>query len=479
MNKFFNAITTADILTENGMATHSTSGSFVVDFFYRMAASRNGMGLSRSAHQMNVEIVKLFNSAWAEDPLTTLRSLFYLRDVRGGQGERQIFRALFRRLCFCLPEIAIKNIPNIPYFGRWDDLFAGLETPIEKEVMDFLLFSLKSGDKLCAKWMPRENKSLSIIAKMLMKYWGLTPREYRKLLAGNTEVVETLMCNREWEKINYEHVPSRAMYKYRKAFPKRDPERFAAYIEALQKGEKKVNASVLYPHEIVRKFLSGDLEDIEEKLLEEMWKALPDFVGEGSFITVNDVSGSMNGEPMEVSIALGIYLSQKNKSVFKDGFITFSGQPKLQYLKGSLRNKINSLGRAEWGYNTNLAAVFDLILNQAVRAGLVPEDLPSTILIISDMQFDQATGRNFNPTAYEMIEEKYKYLGYKIPRIVFWNVRNSSGIPGKADQKGVALVSGYSPSIMKYLLKGELDKFTPIQIVKDIVESPRYERVVL
>lgn len=494
MNNFFEALTTKDMVTENGMATHSTSGSFCLDLFYRMAATRQGFGWNRNQSEMWRELLRLFNSAWVEDPEVTLKMIFYLRDVRGGQGERLAFRILFRQICLNYPEVAIKNLVNVPFYGRWDDLFCAYETPVQDSAYDLILHGLKSGDKLCAKWMPRENKSFSFLAKSLMKYFELSPRQYRKLLSGNTEVVENLMCKREWEKINYSHVPSNAMLKYRKAFRKRDTERFLAFLESLKKGESKINSKVLYPHEIVKQFWGKQLEKDDEELLQQMWDNLPDFVGDGSFITVNDVSGSMSGDPMLISVSLGIYLSQRNKSVFRDGFITFSGNPKLQYLKGSLRERINQLHRAEWGYNTNLEAVFDLILNKAKESNLKNSDLPKCILIISDMQFDQCVGmssskndrysyysRNsfstFNPTALEMIKDKYNKFGYDIPRVVFWNVRNSQGIPAKKDDFGVALVSGYSPSIMMFLLKGELDKFSPIEIVKDVVYSERYERV--
>jgi hypothetical protein len=243
--------------------------------------------------------------------------------------------------------------------------------------------------------------------------------------------------------------------------------RFAEYLGAVKKGEKKIHAGAIFPSDIVAAYWAGENDDV----LEEQWKALPNYVPEGqSFIPVCDVSGSMNGMPMYVSVALGIYLSERNVGPFKDGFITFSGRPTLQHLHGDLRSRIIQLARADWDMNTNLEAVFKLILDQGKKNGVAEEDMPENILIISDMQFDQCVNRP-SDNAFEMIKRMYNEAGYHLPNVVFWNVRTSSGVPVKIDQSGAALVSGYSPSVMQSVLGGEMN---PINVVMRVLESDRY-----
>jgi hypothetical protein len=455
---FFEALQTNDTFTENLMPTHSTSGSHVVDLFFKMGGWR---GASPD------EIVPILEAAFVESSILTARAMFYNRDVRGGQGERRTFRIMFRHMCVYHPDVARKNIELVPFYGRWDDLLVAIGTTVEDDALDYILFALKDGKGLCAKWMPREGKKYHKVARHLMKRWGLSPRGYRKLLAGNTNVVESLMCAKQWGEINYEHVPSVAMKKYRKAFDRNDAVRFAEYLGAVAKGEKKINAGAIFPSDIVAAYWAGAKDDA----LEVQWKALPNYVPEGqSFIPVCDVSGSMAGMPLYVSIALGIYLSERNVGPFKDGFITFSGRPTLQHLHGDLQSRIFQLARADWDMNTNLEAVFKLILDQGKKNGVAEEDMPENILIISDMQFDQCVNRP-SDNAFEMIKRMYNEAGYQLPNVIFWNVRTSSGVPVKIDQSGAALVSGYSPSVMQSVLGGEMN---PINVVMRVLESDRY-----
>ena len=475
-NSFLNALQTRDARTENDMVTHSTSGSRVLDLFYGMGGSRQ-MG--------ETAIIRLASSAFGEDALLTTKAMFYNRDVRGGQGERRSFRLMFRWLCENYPEIAIKNLTNVPFYGRWDDLFVAVNTPVEVPAIDTIASALKAGDKLCAKWMPREGKGKTSgrykDAMVLRKYLDLTPRSYRKLLAGNTQVIESFMCSGKWESIDYNHVPSVASNKYRHAFGKHDFTRYSAWLESLSKPESgnKIHADAIFPHTIVHGYLSNHYGGIKglDKTLEAQWKALPNYVPDGqSFIPVCDVSGSMNGEPMEVSVSLGVYLSERNKGPFKDAFLTFSGHPKLQVLTGdTLRGKIEQLETSQWDMNTDLEAVFKLILSKATSGSVPAEDMPQTILIISDMQFDQCIEKPSN-TAMDMIRRQYETAGYKIPNVVFWNVRTSQGIPVKLDEQGTAIVSGFSPSIMKNLLSGEM---RPDAVMLRTLLDPRYDRVVI
>jgi len=471
-NSFLNALQTRDALTENDIVTHSISGSRVLDLFY-------GMGGSRQLNE--ARIAGMFSQAFIENRLLATKALFYNRDVRGGQGERRSFRIMFEYLCYDHPEVAIKNIPNVPFYGRWDDLFNALGTPAEKPALDFIATALKAGDKLCAKWMPREGKHNSAWAKILRTHLELTPKQYRKLLAGNTQVIENFMCSGDWGKIDYNHVPSVASNKYRHAFGKHDFERYSGWLESLSKPESgnKIHADAIFPHTIVHGYLSNHYGGIKglDKTLEAQWKALPNYVPDGhSFIPVCDVSGSMNGEPMEVSVSLGVYLSERNKGPFKDAFLTFSGRPQLQILTGNtLRGKIEQLEASHWDMNTDLEAVFKLILSKATSGSVPAEDMPETILIISDMQFDQCIEKPSN-TAMDMIRRQYETAGYKIPNVVFWNVRTSQGIPVKLDEQGTAIVSGFSPSVMKNLLSGEM---RPDAVMLRTLLDPRYERVVI
>lgn len=470
MNEFFNQLLTKDTFTENAMPTHSTSGSALVDMFFRMGGSRN---LSRN------DLAGIFTSAFFEDQLRAVKAIFYNRDIRGGQGERRSFRVFYRFLCENHPEIAIKNISNVPKYGRWDDLLVALYSPVETYVVEYIYGALASGNKLCAKWMPREGKSMDSVAKRLMELWNLSPRNYRKLLSGNTEVVETLMSNREWSQINYSHVPSVAMSKYRTAFYKHDGERFDDYLNAVEKGEEKINASAIFPHDLVAKYLSGYYWSNPpiDKAVELQWQNLPNYMPEGKMILpVCDVSGSMMGLPMEVCVSLGIYLSERNVGPFKDGFITFSNRPKLQLLTGTtLRDKVKQLSTADWAGSTNLEATFKLILDSAKRGNLSPEQLPDTLLILSDMQFNQCVS-NHNDSAMEMIRRMYAEAGYTVPNIVFWNLRTSHGVPVKVNESGVALVSGFSPSIMKNVLSKDLN---PLSVVYQTLDSERYSSVVV
>jgi hypothetical protein len=471
MNSFLNALQTRDTFTENGMVTNSTSGSMVMDMFFGMGGSR----------QMREDaLCNLLSRAYSENALLATKAIFYNRDIRGGQGERRSFRIFYSWLCRHNPDVAIKNLANVAFYGRWDDVFVAIGTPVEKYALDFIAGALKNGDKLCAKWMPREGKSKSAFARLLRDYMELTPKQYRKLLAGNTQVIENFMCQGKWDKIDYNHVPSVASNKYRHAFGKHDFERYSEWLESLSKPDtkNKIHADAIFPHTIVHGYL-GDyyMKKAVDATLEAQWKALPDYVPDGnSFIPVCDVSGSMRGEPMEVCVSLGIYLSERNKGPFKDAFITFSGRPALQVLKGStLREKIGQLETAQWDMNTNLEAVFKLVLSKSVASSVPPEAMPQTILILSDMQFDQCVSHP-SDTAFDMIKGMYAEAGYKIPNVVFWNLRTSSGIPVKLTTQGTALVSGFSPSIMKNLLGGEL---RPDYVMLQTLLDPRYERVVI
>ena len=451
-----NAARQEDVLTANGMVTNSTSLNSCVDMFFLAGASRN-------MPEKDIEI--LFQKAIVENPLVALKLMFWSRDVRGGAGERRFFRICSKFLNKNYLSYLEKNISNVPEYGRWDDIFE-LD---EKLVLPLIKKGLEDKNGLLGKWLPRNH---SEFANKVRKYLGLNPKEYRKLVVGLSNTVEQKMCAKDWDAITYSHVPSVAMNKYRKAFLKNDESRFNEFITLVHEGKEEIKAGVLFPHQLYQAYARCE----NQKAVEAQWMNLIDYMADSNerIIPVCDVSGSMTGLPMDVSVSLGIYTSERNKSIFKDAFITFSGQPKMQYLKGSLYERIRQLQRAEWGMNTNLDAVYTLILNKAVENKISEDEMPTKILIISDMEFDACA----NLTALDMIRKKYENAGYKMPEIIFWNVNGRLGnIPANFKTNGVGLVSGFSPSILKSILAGKID--TPESLMLRTVMSDRYEPITI
>ena len=477
MTSLVNALRTENSVTENGMVTSSSTLSATLDLFFVIGAVRKQVkhieGQSR--------LIGKFEAARNEDALITRKLLFWSRDVRGGAGEREAFRVLLRYTAKNYPQDVIDNIDLISEYGRWDDVFCLFNTQVEANAINLIIDNLKAKNGLLAKWMPRLGGKVpdqkKHIANKVRNAMSLTPKEYRKMLVELTNVVETPMCAREFDKINYEHVPSLAMSRYSKAFQTKDNARFGEYKDALVSGDAKVNASAIYPYDVTKNLIHGDSD-----LAVEQWKALPNFL-EGSnerVLPICDVSGSMdttiggNTTAMEVCISLGLYISERNEGPFKDAFVTFSERPELQYLTGDLKSRYKQLNSAEWGMSTNLEATFDLILNQATKHNVPVEEMPTCILIMSDMEFNQATNRFDN--ALGMIKNKYSESGYTMPKIVFWNlVSRHDNFPVKSDEQGTALVSGFSPSILKTVLTG--NAMDPIQIMLDTLNADRYSNI--
>lgn len=455
-------------LTDNGMITNPTSLNKCVDLFFSIGSMR---GKSKD------KVVNLFNEAYNENPLVASKILFWVRDVRSGAGERQTFRDVISYLTTNSPQTVRKNIGLIPEFGRWDDVLVLLGTELEDDMFSLIKTALSNGDGLCAKWMPRKG----IVANKLRKLFRTTPKQYRKMLVGLTNVVESKMCAKDWEKIDYSKLPSLASSRYQKSFNKNDNERYNDYKKSLQDGTAKVNAGAVYPYDIVKSMSMGGDNIVSEK----QWESLPNWL-EGSverILPVVDVSGSMcvevGGNPnlscMDVAVSLGMYISERNEGSFKDAFITFSNNPQLQYLTGSLSERLRQLRNADWAMSTDLGAVFNLILNQAKMNNVPESNMPTKILILSDMQFNQATRRD-SLGAQSMIESMYEELGYTKPDIIYWNLNAKGGnFPVEFDKNGTALVSGFSPSILKSLLGGK--NMTPESIMMDTVNDDRYSVV--
>ena len=456
-------------LTENGMVTNPTTLNKCVDLFFSIGAMR---GKSKD------KVISLFNEAYNENPLVASKLLFWSRDVRSGAGERQIFRDILTHLTTTSPQTVRKNIGLIPEFGRWDDVLVLVGTELEDDMFILIKDSLTNGDALCAKWMPRKGD----VANRLRKLFRFTPKEYRKMLVNLTNVVESKMCAKDWESIDYSKLPSLASSRYQKSFVKNDSERYDDYKKDLVSGTAKVNAGAVYPYDIIKSISQGGDTVVSEK----QWESLPNWM-EGSnerVLPVVDVSGSMgcpaggndNLTCMDVAISLGMYISERNEGNFKDAFITFSDEPQLQYLTGGLKERLNQLRSADWGYSTDLESVFNLILNQAKIYDIPQDKMPTKIMILSDMQFNQATRSDLG--SQSMIESMYEVAGYKKPDIIYWNL-NASGanFPVEFDKDGTALVSGFSPSILKPLLNGK--NMTPESIMMETVNDERYSLITI
>lgn len=485
--------------TENGAVAYATTKSDLLDFFSQGGAIRNRPASEQQA---------MFARAWNENPELALKAMFYFRDVRGGQGQRGAFRNQLKWLADIDPKVVAKNIKNVPEHGRWDDLYSLEGTPVEADMwklihvqlMDDLVSSAgeDGGVSLLAKWLKSTNASSAEskrLARKTRKSFGWSEKHYRKVVSDlrkHIGIVERQLEARAWDDINYSTVPSQAMLKYRKAFRAHDEARFGQFIEKVNNGEAKINAATLYPHQIVGKLLSY-VDDMRADEADAMWNALPDYIPEGeNSICVVDVSASMNGTPMEVAIALGIYAAEHAKGPYKDHFITFSSKPTLQKVVGSgIKAKVDGVRRAAWQMNTDIEAVFDLILATAVNSNLPQEEMVDKLYIISDMEFDDAThdrysysNRSGGPTSapdktlFDTIRAKYAAAGYVMPNLVFWNVdsRNDQ-FPMSMDDRGFQMVSGFSPSIFEHLVSGEF--ISAYDIMLKVLTSPRYDNVTL
>ena len=473
MTTLFEAVN-ASAVTANGAVTNASSLNKNVDLFFLAGASRGK------------DITPTFVGALVEDSEVALRVLQWARDARGGAGERDTFRKLFAYVLKSEPELASRLLVKVPELGRWDDVFVTFGTSLEREALRMIAFALNEvQDGLCAKWMPRQGAE----ANKIRSYMKLTPKEYRKLIVGLSNTVEQKMCAQDWSGIMYPHVPSVAAGRYQKAFLKHDPAGYAKYKEKLVSGEAKINASVAYPYDVIRSLNNGD-----KAVANAQWKALPNYL-EGSdenILPVVDVSGSMSSvsvsgsvTAMDVSISLGLYTSERMGGVFKDQFVTFSATPALQKVSGTLEQRYAQMARSEWGMNTDIQAVFKLILTAGVKHKVPQSEMPTKLLILSDMEFDQcitagstggryASGGSVSVSAMEMIEKEFVAAGYKVPQIVFWNLNGRAGnSPVTYNTVGAALVSGFSPSIVKSVLGGE--EMTPISIMLKTVMVERYD----
>jgi len=486
MAKLIDAIRTNDSTTENGMVTNSTSLDLCVDLFFTIGAMRG---------QDKQRLINAFTKAYAENPLTATKLLFWARDVRGGAGERQIFRDIITYLADSKSKSVLKkNLALISEYGRWDDLLPLIGTSLEKDVLDLIAKALKEGNQLAAKWMPRptvSSREKKRWASVIRKHMGLDPKAYRKMLVEHTNVVEQLMCSKEFGAIQYGKLPSKAMSDYMKAFGRHDYERFTEYLNAVDKGEEKINTGAVYPYDIIKNMKHGSSNGADTQ-----WNALPNYM-EGSnerIIPLVDVSASMNTPAggnanltcMDVAVSLGLYISERNVGPFEDAFITFHSEPTLEVVKGQLSQRYSQMSNAKWGGSTNLEGAFELMLAKAKSSEVEPNEMPTMMIILSDMEFDSATISGWNgshpewdDTAQSMIEQKYIDAGYVMPKIVFWNLqsRGDNNKPVQFDKNGTCLVSGFSPSLLTSLLGGE--DITPYSMMMKVINSERYSPITI
>lgn len=467
--------------TFNGMPTLSSSGNALCDLFSAIGSSRGK------------DLRPQFNLAYDLDRTKALKILLWARDVRGGSGERQIVRDLLRHLEETHSDDAEMLIPLIPFFGRWDDLLVFHTADMRRNAYTVIAEALNDPATagLCAKWMPRKGK----LALELEDFLGLSPtargfhytddkaypgKAYRQMLAALTNAVEQQMCAKEWDAIVFGHVPSLAAARYQKAFNRRCAERYKEYKAGLVKGTAKINASAVYPYDVIKSIDHGD-----SVVAKAQWEALPDFLGDENMLAMVDVSGSMqakagsgNVSNLQVACSLGLYIADKAKGAFKDCFLTFSGSPKIEVLTGDIVTKYHQMIRSHWTMNTNLMGAFMEILKVAKTHKLDESVMPKILLILSDMEFDACTsGRD--QRAADAVREMYEQAGYQVPKLVFWNLNSRSGnSPVSYREDGTALVSGFSPAIMKSVLKAaeiKADNFTPEAVMELTIANDRYD----
>lgn len=477
-------------LTLNGALTNISTKSTLVDLFGAAGASRR---------MSDEQIINLFEAARVEDEESAIVLMFYFRDIIQGQGERRFFRVLLKHLGETRPTLAYALMAHVPEFGRWDDLYALVDTNVEATMFDFMKAQfdkdrVSETPSLLGKWLkgtrPSSQESKRLMRKTYQAF-KLTPVQYRKAVSGLRKrigIVEAQMCKNQWDKINYSKVPSQAMKQYIRAFGKHDSDRFEEYLEAVNNKvegveQVKINAKTLYPHQIVAPFIvhygTNEVDRLEARALETLWKNLPSYELYDT-LPVIDVSGSMTmgygrtGDfiPMHAAVGLGLYAAEHLKGEFKDSFITFHSDPSFIEFseKETFEDRIRKTLYAPWGGSTDLEKVFRLILKRAIVWSVPQEEMPKRILIISDMEFNQCT--HYGKTIYENAQKLFKQAGYQLPQVIFWNVDSKTEQYPITEKDNALLLSGFSPVILKFLYRGEL--LTPIDLVMEVVNDERY-----
>jgi hypothetical protein len=440
--------------TTNGASAFKSTGSNLVDLFFNIGAARN-----------NPEGIKdTFETALAADTKMAAAILLWSRDVRhGGAGERNVFRTLFPILVKTNVTLAEKVLRQIPACGRFDDLTVAYGTPLESLAVALWVDALKNGNNLAFKWADRSDK-------MLQKALKMNEARLRKFISQGRKdtIVETAMCDGAWDKIAYGKLPSVAGMRYAKAFKKHDESRYTDFIKSK---DTKVNASVAFPHDVYRMYAHGDQKDAASKY----WAALPDLCAEGSILPICDVSGSMccgaSGKVtcMDVSVSLGVYLSQRIKGYFNGKLMTFSNSPTIVSLPKTddIGKLFDFTANMDWGGSTNFEAAFKNLLAEAKKFKVRAEDMPKMLLVLSDMQFNQGV-HNADETLLEAMKREYKASGYEMPKVCYWNLNGAYGnFPTVNSENGICMVSGFSPKVLESVLKSK--SFTATDVMMEAV----------
>lgn len=482
--------------TLNGAKTHGSTGDACLDFF----AVAGGMRYRSSSDQ-----IRLFERAYIETPDLAMKLLFHLRDIRGGMGERKLFRTLLHHVAGTWPESAEKNAAYIAEFGRWDDLLCLLNTPVEKQAAEIIRKQLaedeaalkrrEAGEEdahisLLAKWLPSDNTSSARtrkLAQRLIRALGMEQREYRRLvtaLRSRIGLAECHLTRKQPGKVNYEAVPAQAMLKYRNAFDRADHDRYADYLQDVHQGKKQMHTGTLFPYEVLRPFFKDWFRGYEDvrgaAVLEQLWNHLPGTVADANAISVVDTSGSMYCScgplvPALISQAMGLYCAERCQGLFHNHLITFESYPQLVAIQGAtLRDRLKYISTLPWGGSTNLEGVFNLILDTAVKCHAKQEELPQVIYIFSDMEFNCCM-EHADMTVYENARQRFEQSGYRMPAVVFHNVNSwQMQAPVRANTRGTALSSGASTHMLNHRFDGNI---TPMDHMLRVLNSTRYAMI--
>ena len=484
--------------TENGAVTLKTTDSDCLDLFATIGAIRR---------ESDEEITARFIRAFAENKDVAMKLLFFARDIRGGLGERKVFRVILNWLAKNNPETVRKNLSYIAEYGRFDDLLVLFGTPLESDMLELIreqlrkdLYAVNNNEEvsLLGKWLPSVNASNSEtvrLAKKIARYLDMDDKTYRKALVRlrrHIRIIENNLREKDYT-FDYEKQPSKALFKYRNAFMRNDEDRYNEFLNKVSTGEAKLNASTLYPYELVEPYLVSDwyddsrcfmkhLTEEEEKSLNATWESLPDFGTEENALAIIDTSGSMYWDakpvPAAVALSLGLYFAEHNKGAFKNHFIEFSRKPELIEIKGdTFAEKLRYVASFNEVADTNLEAVFNLILDAAISNNVPQSELPAKFIIISDMEFNQCVG-NARAINFNNAKAKFEAAGYTLPEVVFWNVasRNKQQ-PVTKNEQGVMLVSGCTPRLFSQVLDSSLTAMTPYEFMLEVLMSERYEKI--
>ena len=475
--------------TENGALALNTTGSKLLDLF-------GVIGSLREADELR--ITRLFADAYSEDPLSATKIVFYARDVRMGLGERRTPRILLKYMAQYHPEALVNNIKFIGEYGRWDDLYELIGTPLEDKMWkvmkdqfdaDFMCVNDDSVSvSLLAKWIKTADASsdktrkLGILTAIKL---GYPVKEFKRMvraLRQKIRIVEAAMSANNWSEIDYSAVPSRASMIYRKAFERHDSTRYSQFINKAISGEAKINSSTLYPYDLIEKVFrlnwSGRPEVKKDDVVEALWKQLPDYVG-GDFnaIVIADTSGSMAGRPLSSAVGLAVYFAERNKGAYHNMWMSFSNKSNIHVLKGeTLAQKLESIETNDWDMNTNLEAAFDKILDIGIKNNVPPEEMVKSITVVSDMEIDRCASGSW--IFYDAMAKKFHEAGYEIPNIIFWNVNSRHDVYHvDKSRKGVQLFSGQSASTFKQIMS--LIGMNPVEAMFKTINSERYEPITI